>query len=243
VAVSVDDRPLDPRAHYRYASHRDAGDPDLINRIPVRNVHVLKEPDGSPMDATEVVADYLQSLPEQTAAPELNRVHLTAPLPTPQFGFPEMQPLKGAFIPGITEPELHIDIPVDLKGAKAVFNVEKADLDGDTPRGIKFMGKLVKFFQGKGARYRVVGIFKGDGLYLLLNDRNYNRVRHVRTGNPYRELLAELQRNGVEIEACGNSMLTQHYGNADLLPGVQVNEGAMSRTVQLVQDGFVQIDP
>jgi hypothetical protein len=32
-----------------------------------------------------------------------------------------------------------------------------------------------------------------------------------------------------------------HWGNEDLLPGIKVNTDAMSRTIQLVQQGFVKI--
>jgi hypothetical protein len=38
-------------------------------------------------------------------------------------------------------------------------------------------------------------------------------------------------------------MKVQHWGNADLLPGIKVNTGAVGRLIQLVQDGYVQIQP
>jgi hypothetical protein len=48
------------------------------------------------MDGTEVVVQYLRALPDQTADPVLNRITLLAPLPGSRFGFPEVQPLRGA---------------------------------------------------------------------------------------------------------------------------------------------------
>lgn len=48
------------------------------------------------MDGTEVVVQYLESLPERTADTQLNRIRLLAPLPAAKFGFPEVQPLRGA---------------------------------------------------------------------------------------------------------------------------------------------------
>jgi sulfur-oxidizing protein SoxB len=243
VAVRVGDQPLDPRAPYRYAAYWYPGDPELINRLPAHGIRVLTTPEGAPLDATEVVVRYLRSLPDQTADPQLNRVRLTAPLPAPEFGFPVMQPLLGAYIPGVPATDLRIDIPVALKGSKIVINIGQADLEGDVPASISFMGKLARHLVEKGAAYRIVGIFKGDALYLLLQDSSYNRVRQVATGNPYREMLAALLRAGVEIEACGNAMETHHFGNADLLPGIRVNEGAMFRTAELVREGFVQLEP
>ena len=56
-------------------------------------------------------------------------------------------------------------------------------------------------------------------------------------------MVAALLRAGIELEACGNTMETRHFGNADLLPGIRVNEGAMFRTLELVREGFVQLEP
>jgi hypothetical protein len=38
-------------------------------------------------------------------------------------------------------------------------------------------------------------------------------------------------------------MKANHWGNANLLPGVKVNAGAIGRIVQLVQDSYVMIQP
>jgi 2',3'-cyclic-nucleotide 2'-phosphodiesterase (5'-nucleotidase family) len=94
--IKVNGQPLVVSNNYTYASYWYAADPTLINVVPATNISVLKNEDGSPMDGTEVVYRYLQALPFRTANPELNRITLTAPLPAPKFGFPEVQPLRGA---------------------------------------------------------------------------------------------------------------------------------------------------
>ena len=38
-------------------------------------------------------------------------------------------------------------------------------------------------------------------------------------------------------------MLRNHWTNADLLPGAKVDSGANFRIIQLVQEGFVQLQP
>ena len=48
-----------------------------------------------PLDATEVLVRYLESLPHHTADPVLNRIRLVRPFPAASFGFPEVQPLRG----------------------------------------------------------------------------------------------------------------------------------------------------
>jgi intracellular sulfur oxidation DsrE/DsrF family protein len=76
---------------------------------------------------------------------------------------------------------------------------------------------------------------------VTLNDDAYNAERNIATGNPYKGLVAELMKRGVQIELCGATARVHNWGNADLLPGVKVNTDAMARTTQLVQKGFVKI--
>ena len=92
----VNGKPLDLTAPYTYASYWYAGDPNLINVVPATDISLLKDTDGNAMDGTEVVVQYLRSLPDQTADPVLNRIKLLAPLPGSSHGFPEVQPLRGA---------------------------------------------------------------------------------------------------------------------------------------------------
>ena len=88
--------PLDLKASYSYASYYYDRDPKLINVVPATDISVLRDEQGNPLDGVEVVVRYLQSLPGRTASPELNRIRLPKPLPKPQFGNPEVQPLRGA---------------------------------------------------------------------------------------------------------------------------------------------------
>ena len=63
----------------------------------------------------------------------------------------------------------------------------------------------------------------------------------MKSGNPYAELIGELMKQGVEIELCGATDKANHWGNADLLPGVKVNTDAMVRITQLEQQGYTLI--
>jgi len=100
--------------NYTYASYWYSADPCKLNTIDVpnctvdpmtrapSNITVLKEADGSPMDGTEVVVNYLQSL-GAPANPVLNRTTLKnkatgepTALPAAKFGNSEVQPLRGA---------------------------------------------------------------------------------------------------------------------------------------------------
>lgn len=144
---------------------------------------------------------------------------------------------------GPAAPAIHVDIPVTLKQARVVFNLDHLAFAGDMPVGMKYMGLLANRLKDLKADGDIIGVFHGEAAYLTLNDRAYNAYRQVATGNPYKEVVADLQKRGVRIEECAVSMKAHGWTNADLLPGVKVNTGAVGRIIQLVQEGYVQIQP
>lgn len=97
---------------YTYASYWYASDPCRVNTIDVpdcisndgvpSNIMILKDTDGSPLDGTEVVVNYLAAT-GGVANPALNRITLKSKAtglpvawPAAQFGNEEIQPLRGA---------------------------------------------------------------------------------------------------------------------------------------------------
>ena len=81
-----------------------ADDPNTINNCGACSgvggaIEVVKDAAGNPLDSTEIVVNYLQTLPGMTANPTLHRITLLRPLPPSLFGFKEMQPLRGASLP------------------------------------------------------------------------------------------------------------------------------------------------
>lgn len=142
-----------------------------------------------------------------------------------------------------TEPQVRIDVPVKLERADVVFNMNHLVLRGDMPVGMKYMSQMAKALNEAGTKTRIIGIFYNEAGHLTLNDKPYNAYRGVTTGNPYKNLIADLIKQGIQIEECAETMRNHHWNNDDLLPGVKVNTGAVGRLVQLTQEGFVQIQP
>lgn len=136
-----------------------------------------------------------------------------------------------------------ITVPVRLTEAKVVFNLDNLAFEGDEPTGLQFLRVMTRQFRIDGTKAEIVAIFHGDSGYMVLNDAAYDKVRNWRQGNPYKDQIANLIREGVDIEECGETMAYNHWQNAELLPGVKVNTGANFRIVQLVQEGFVQLQP
>ena len=138
---------------------------------------------------------------------------------------------------------LQIDITVVLKDAKIVFNMNQLTFAGDQPVGLTHMKILTQRFKADRTTWQMIAVFHGAAGFMLLNDAAYNKVRRTERGNPYKDLIAELQREGIAFEECGQTAKTNNWTNADFLPGVKVNAGANLRLVELMQSGFTQLQP
>lgn len=139
------------------------------------------------------------------------------------------------------EQALRIDIPVKLEKANIVVDVGHVVFVGDMPFVLGDLHILAGDTDEDKASGQIVAVFHGDAAYLVLNDDSYNANRHVQTGSPYAKLIAGLMKLGVQVELCGATAAANHWGNADLLPGVKVNTDAMVRVTQLEQKGFTVI--
>ena len=136
---------------------------------------------------------------------------------------------------------LYIDIPVKLDDVKTVFSVASLSFEQDDPAALFHLGLIADDVTEWGATSDIVVVFHTNAGHVTLRDEAYNADRLIENGNPYKDLLKDLQDKGVRVELCGATAKVHHYGNDDLLPGIKINTDAMSRTTQLVQEGFVKI--
>ena len=109
------------------------------------------------------------------------------------------------------------------------------------PASLFHLGLITNEIADGGATSEVIVVFHTNAGHVTLHDQAYNADREVETGNPYKDLVANLQSRGVHVELCGATAKVHHYGNGDLIPGIEINTDAMARTTQLVQQGFVKI--
>ena len=138
---------------------------------------------------------------------------------------------------------IQIDVPVKLKEAKIVFNMDHHAFSGDTPVGLAHMTIMTERFPKAGTKWNLAAIFHGEAGYMLLNDESYDAIRKTKNGNPYKNMIHNLIEKGVQVEECGVTMKGNKWTNKNLLPGVKVNSGADARIVQLVQEGYVMLQP
>lgn len=150
---------------------------------------------------------------------------------------------SGPVVHAESSPDIHVDVPVSLKQAKVVFNMDHAAFSGDTPVGLAHMMLMTDRFKQTGTQWNMAAIFHGDAGYMLLNDDAYNAVRKTKTGNPYKGTIENLIKVGVQVEECAVTMKGNQWTNGNLLPGVKVDSGADGRIVELVQQGYVMLQP
>ena len=139
------------------------------------------------------------------------------------------------------KPPLHIDISVKMTNVRTVYSIGALAFEGDLPASIFHLQLIEGDITDWNAKSEVIAVFHTNAGHVTLHDNSYNADRNIATGNPYRDLVQDLMRRGVQIELCGATAKAHGWGNADLLPGVKVNTDAMARTTQLVQAGFVKI--
>src|SRR5258706_10449620 len=128
-----------------------------------------------------------------------------------------------------TKKPLHIDIQVKLEEVMVAFSVPALEFEGDLPAAFFHAQLVATDVADWKAKAQVIMVFHTNAGHVTLNDESYNADRMVATGNPYKGLVADLMKRGVQIELCGATAKVHNWGNADQLPGIKVNRNAIAR--------------
>lgn len=121
---------------------------------------------------------------------------------------------------------------VNAEGAKhrVIYHVSDEDRVEFTLRNI------ANHISGVGAENaQIVMVVIGPGMHGFSNEKATAFTK---------EMIVKLQQQGVEFDACGNTMKKLKYNLADLLPGfVERPEGGVVRVAALQMEGFAYIRP
>ena len=101
------------------------------------------------------------------------------------------------------EKHLHIDIPVKLAEANMMFSIGALAFEGDMPASIFHMSLIEDDIAEWLAHSEIIAVFHTNAGHMTLHDDAYNLERNIATGNPYKELIAGLQKRGIQMELCG----------------------------------------
>ena len=113
---------------------------------------------------------------------------------------------------------LHIDISVKMTNVRTVYSIGALAFEGDLPASIFHLQLIEGDITDWNAKSEVIAVFHTNAGHVTLHDNSYNADRNIATGNPYRELVQDLMKRGVQIELCGATAKAHGWGNADLLP-------------------------
>jgi intracellular sulfur oxidation DsrE/DsrF family protein len=119
----------------------------------------------------------------------------------------------------MTTKPLRIDIPVQINELRIAFSIADLAFEGDLPACIFHMQLITQNIADWNAKARVIAVFHTNAGHVTLHDEAYNIERKVAIGNPYRQLLTDLMKKGVEVELCGATAAVHNWGNDDCLPG------------------------
>src|SRR5215472_17836290 len=97
------------------------------------------------------------------------------------------------------EKPLHIDIPVMLPELKVAFSVAALAFEGDLPASIFHLQLITGNIADWKAKAQVIVVFHSLAGHVTLHDQAYNAERNVSTGNPYKELVSDLVKRGVQV--------------------------------------------
>lgn len=151
-----------------------------------------------------------------------------------------------------------VNVPVGLPSQKMVFNIDSpVTTDGTShghPVALQHMVKLgnanlthIKESSLSKGAFHIKGVIHGPAISWALNDKWWIKNVPGAKGNPNKEWLnkiADLRQNkglDIQLEACADTMVEKGLTNADLYPGIQVNESAVGRLGDLQQLGYTYI--
>lgn len=87
----------------------------------------------------------------------------------------------------------------------------------------------------------IAAVIHGAASDHLLTDEAWNAHRNETGGNPNRELIAELSRNGVSIELCDVRRVMNGWEKSDIHPDVLLVSNAYERLVDLQMRGYAYV--
>jgi intracellular sulfur oxidation DsrE/DsrF family protein len=81
-------------------------------------------------------------------------------------------------------------------------------------------------------------------LVLVVHGPGLKRFHDIQATDKLRKMVSGLQDQGVEFDACGNTMRAQQVQTDDLIPGmIRVDQGGVVRIAELQQQGYLYIRP
>jgi intracellular sulfur oxidation DsrE/DsrF family protein len=126
------------------------------------------------------------------------------------------------------------------KGAKAVFDITADAKTGEVNQGLKHVARLLNLYGAAGLMARdvkIAAVFHGEADKAVLSDAAY-AARFKVAANPNLPLIRDLQKAGVEVFVCGQSLHDLGFKAEEVAGEVPVADSAMLVLLNKQTDGY-----
>ena len=152
--------------------------------------------------------------------------------------------IKGSIMSGVL-PVSDITNKVDPKTKmKLIFNFTRGTANKAQGthfnEGLEEIGRILNLHIAAGIKkenLKAVIVFHSSALLSVLTNEYYQK--NYKSQNPNLDLLKQLQDAGVELVVCGQSMGLRGFTKADLLPGVQIAQSALTTMSKYEAQGYI----
>lgn len=129
------------------------------------------------------------------------------------------------------------------RGAKIVFDLTADSKPEEVQRGIESVARYLNLNAQAGLAPKEVKlalVLHGGATKCALNDEAYRRATGI-PPNPNLPLLRELQKHGVELFVCGQSLARNKFPSGDVAKELTIAVSAMTVNVNKQLDGYAYL--
>ncbi|WP_437188326.1 DsrE family protein [Planctomicrobium sp. SH668] len=150
---------------------------------------------------------------------------------------PKSQALKTSLLPGVGGVAELTGAPgAPKQGGKIVFDITISNKPEEVNAGLERAARVLNLYGAGGMNTRDVQIslvLHGDAAFCVQTDASATDSK-----NPNRELIAALNRAGVEIFVCGQTLARKKIPHSNVSEGVTIATSAMTALVNHQVDGY-----
>ena len=129
------------------------------------------------------------------------------------------------------------------RDARIVFDIPAESKPGEVHRGIESVARYLNLNAQAGhasSDIKLALVLHGGATKCALSDEAYGRATQAET-NPNLPLLRELQKHGVELFVCGQSLARNKFPKSDVAKELTIAVSAMTVNVNKQLDGYAYI--
>jgi len=129
------------------------------------------------------------------------------------------------------------------KGVKAVFDITADAKPGEVNKGLEQVARLVNLYGAAGLKasdVQIAAVCHGDADKAVLSDAAY-AARFKVAANPNLPLIRALQKAGVEVFVCGQSLHELGFNAEEVAEDVPVADSAMNVLVNKQTVGYAYV--